>query len=118
MRSRVPTPRQSDMSGINSAKHVPKPYKLRNFYIPSEVAKHNTHDDIWVSFFHKVYDLTLLVHDNYTSPLVDPIVLAAGTDITHWFDAETRQVRLSERTNKKLKFSLVAERKLSSSYLI
>lgn len=53
------------------------------------MAKHNTNDDVWVSFFNQVYDLTLLINKNYEKPECDPIVLAAGTDITHWFDPET-----------------------------
>jgi len=36
--------------------------------------------------FNKVYDLTKLIAENSQSPLCDPIVLSAGTDITHWFD--------------------------------
>ena len=43
-----------------------------------------------MSFFDKVFDLTLLINENYEKPECDPIVLSAGTDITHWFDADTR----------------------------
>ena len=92
MRARVPTPRQSEMSKIPNAKHIPRPYKLRRFYTPAEVAKNNTADQCWVSFFNKVFDLTLLINENHGSPLCDPIVLAAGTDITHWFDPVTQAV--------------------------
>ena len=31
----------------------------------------------------------MLIQQNSDSELVDPLVLAAGTDITHWFDPET-----------------------------
>ena len=63
MRARVPTPRESTHSKkeTTETKHIPKPYKLRNFYIPSEVALHSTADNCWVSFFNQVYDLTLLI---------------------------------------------------------
>ena len=74
----------------DDAKCYPRPYKLRNYYTPKEVSEHNTHDDCWVSLFNQVYDLTKLVHDNYKKPECDPIVLAAGTDITHWFDKATQ----------------------------
>jgi len=93
MRARIPTPRSSQLSKEKSeAKHLPRPYKLRRYYLASEVALHNTKDDCWVSFFGQVFDLTRLLQDNYTSELCDPIVLAAGTDITHWFDPATRDV--------------------------
>jgi cytochrome b involved in lipid metabolism len=81
------------MSGLANNKHLPKPNKLRNFYTPAEVSLHNTADDCWVSFFHKVYDLTLLIQNNY-SELCEPIIKSAGTDITHWFDSETKEVSI------------------------
>ena len=66
---------------------------MRNYYTPKDVAVHNAYNDCWVSLFNKVYDLTKLLHDNHTKPECDPIVLAAGTDITHWFDPATLAVR-------------------------
>ena len=92
MRARVPTPRESRPSKLEKATHIPRPYKLRRFYTPKEVAKHNTAGDCWVSFAGQVYDLTLLINKNYDKPECDPIVLAAGTDISHWFDPETGAV--------------------------
>ena len=92
MRARVPTPRESRPSKIEEATHIPRPYKLRRFYTPKEVSLHSTGTDCWVSFFDKVFDLTLLLSKNHDSTLCDPIVLAAGTDITHWFDPETEYV--------------------------
>ena len=64
----------------------------QRYYTPAEVAAHNRADDLWVSFFGRVYDLTALVAENPGS-LVKPIVEAAGTDISHWFDPVTKQVR-------------------------
>lgn len=72
-------------------KNIPAPYQQRRYYTPDEVRVHNTPNDIWVSFFYEVYDLTELIQQNY-SPLVDPIIKSAGTDITHWFDPLTREV--------------------------
>ncbi len=91
MRPRVPTPRAQELTSLpaTDAKCYPRPYKLRNYYTPKEVAAHNTHDDCWVSLFNQVYDLSKLIHDNYRKPECDPIVLAAGTDITHWFEKNT-----------------------------
>jgi len=64
----------------------------QRYYTASEVMAHNRADDLWVSFFGRVYDLTNLVAEN-PGHLVQPIVDAAGTDISHWFDPVTKQVR-------------------------
>ena len=64
----------------------------QRYYTPSEVAAHNRADDLWVSFFGRVYDLTTLVGENPGS-LVTPIIDAAGTDISHWFDPVSKHVR-------------------------
>jgi len=93
MRARIPTPRQSELSSLKEAKHLPRPYKLRRYYLPSEVTLHSTRDDCWVSFFNQVFDLTLLLQENHESELCDPVALAAGSDITHWFDPDSREVR-------------------------
>ena len=90
----MPTPRESRPSKLEDPKHVPRPYKLRRYYTPNEVSTHNAADNLWVSLFDKVYDLTLLINKNFTRPECDPIVLAAGTDITHWFDPVTQNVSI------------------------
>ncbi len=74
MRARVPSPRESQPSQPPSNKHLPRPYKIRNFYTPAEVALHNTADDCWVSFFNQVFDITRLIQENYTSELCDPLI--------------------------------------------
>ncbi len=80
----------SKLSGEKKAKHLPAPYKLRRYYTPHEVALHSTANDCWMSFFDEVYDLTKLIQKHYGAE-VEPIIKAAGTDITHWFDAKTRE---------------------------
>lgn len=65
---------------------MPKPYKKRKYYILSELQAHNTPNDIWVCFFQDIYDLTPLVQKHRHLAEVEPIIQAAGTDITHWFD--------------------------------
>ena len=94
MAARVPTPHHSRMSSLKDAKHLPAPYKLRRYYTPEEVAVHNTHDDCWVSFFNGVYDLTklLAINQEKNGELCLPIAAVAGTDITHWFDNNTKEV--------------------------
>lgn len=69
---------------------IPKEYKLKRFYTPADVAKHNLAHDCWVSYFGNVYDLTPLLAE-YSGPLATPIIEAAGSDISHWFDVNTGQ---------------------------
>jgi len=64
----------------------------QRYYTPAEVAAHNRADDLWVSFFGHVYNLTSLAAEN-PGHLIHPIVEAAGTDISHWFDPVTKGVR-------------------------
>jgi len=54
------------------------------FYTPAEVAAHALPDDCWVSFNGWVYDLSLMLA-SAEGPLVQPIIKAAGCDISHWF---------------------------------
>ena len=66
MAARILAPVLSKPSGFagEKGKEMPKPYKLRRYYTPSEVARHQTGDDCWVSFFYQVYDLTKLLAEN------------------------------------------------------
>eukprot|EP00904_Undaria_pinnatifida_P009298 jgi/Undpi1/5499/HiC_scaffold_2.g00778.m1 len=59
------------------------PPKMR-YYTPDDVALHNCAEDCWLSLFGQVKDLTELILAN-RGPLADPLIAAAGTDITHWF---------------------------------
>jgi hypothetical protein len=80
---------------------LPKPYKLRRFYTPEEIALHQTADDCWVSFFSGVYDLSKLLADNQATQgdLCVPIAKVAGTDISHWFDPMTQEVSSRQQIN-------------------
>lgn len=48
------------------------------------MACHNTPADCWVSLLGAVYDVSRLLRD-YPGPLTEPILAAAGTDISHWY---------------------------------
>jgi len=69
---------------------IPKTCALKRYYTPGDVAKHNSSHDCWVSYFGNVYDLTPLLAE-YKGPLAQPIIDVAGSDISHWFDANSRQ---------------------------
>lgn len=45
-------------------KFLPKPYKKRRYYNVFELNQHNKANDVWVSFFGQVYDLTKLIQGN------------------------------------------------------
>jgi len=63
------------------------------YYSPIEVAAHSTLKDLWVSYLGKVYDLTPLADTHQGDVLLKPIVLCAGTDISHWFNKKTREIK-------------------------
>eukprot|EP00935_MAST-01C_sp_MAST-1C-sp1_P002059 g2059.t1 len=63
----------------------------------AEVASHCHAKDCWVSIFSKVYDLSGLLErseqSNEQEILRQPIIDAAGTDISHWFNEASRSVK-------------------------
>lgn len=69
--ARVPTPKISlkteseVMKGDAFHMNMPQQYKLRRYYLPSEVAVHNTMDNCWISMFNQVFDLTKLIMENH-----------------------------------------------------
>lgn len=85
-----------------SKKDLPAPKRRHRYYTPEEVKEHNKANDCYVSIFHEVYDLTNYIQENY-SKLMEPIIKAAGTDISHWFDPETHEPKtcVLEGTNLK-----------------
>eukprot|EP01135_Chromosphaera_perkinsii_P010412 Nk52_evm84s2118 gene=Nk52_evmTU84s2118 len=66
---------------------------MKRWFTPAEVKEHCIAEDIWVSFLGKVYDLTPLLDQYRGEPEMIPLVKAAGTDITHWFDKYTGELR-------------------------
>ncbi|CBZ53625.1 conserved hypothetical protein [Neospora caninum Liverpool] len=59
------------------------------YYTLADLASHSSHYDCWVALFGRVLDLTplLVKHQN---ELALPLIAAAGTDISDWFDEKTR----------------------------
>ncbi|EAY19060.1 Cytochrome b5-like Heme/Steroid binding domain containing protein [Trichomonas vaginalis G3] len=66
---------------------------MTKWILPSEVALHNTSTDCWVSFLGKVWDLTKLIADNKNDLGIQPIIKSAGTDISHWFNPDTKDIK-------------------------
>jgi len=64
------------------------------YFTPREVAEHNTYDDLWVSWLGNVYDLTSLSLEHRGDILLNPIIKNAGKDISHWFDKNTKNIRM------------------------
>ena len=70
-----------------------------DYFTAKEVSMHNKPGDIWVSFLGSVYDLTPVVSkqtrelESDGSSLVFPLIQCAGTDISHWFDEETGDIK-------------------------
>ncbi|EUB65110.1 Cytochrome b5 domain-containing protein 1 [Echinococcus granulosus] len=63
------------------------------YYTPVEVSLHNTETDLWVSYLGNVYDLTSLCNLHKGDVLLKPILAVGGTDISHWFDPKTGNLR-------------------------
>ncbi len=84
---------KTDKNKKIDTKNLPAAYKRRRYYTTTEIKTHNTANDCWISIFYEVYDLTDLIQKNY-GPLVDPLIKAAGTDISSWFDPVTRDVNI------------------------
>ncbi|GAB1602139.1 cytochrome b5 domain-containing protein 1-like [Argonauta hians] len=63
------------------------------YFTPKEIAPHNFPDDLWVSYMGKVYDFTELCVKEKGNPLLKPIIDVGGTDISHWFDEITCDIR-------------------------
>jgi hypothetical protein len=64
----------------------------KRFFTPQEVRQHCSEDDAWVSARGKVLDLTPLIA-RYRGTLTNPLVRVAGSDISHWFDPDTQDLR-------------------------
>lgn len=74
--------------------YLPVKQPKQRFFTAEEVSNHNTANDCWVVLFGEVYDLTAIVQKNIANPLTTPLLQAAGTDITYWFDTASREPRV------------------------
>ncbi|BHF59052.1 Cytochrome b5 domain-containing protein 1 [Sparganum proliferum] len=66
---------------------------MTKYYTPTDVSFHSSETDLWVSFLGNVYDLTLLCSLHKGDILLKPILAVAGTDISHWFDPKTGDLK-------------------------
>eukprot|EP00051_Salpingoeca_urceolata_P030130 m.8207 g.8207 ORF g.8207 m.8207 type:complete len:216 (-) comp3167_c0_seq1:91-738(-) len=63
------------------------------YFTPSEIAAHNCEQDLWVSYLGRVINLTPLAKQHKGNVLLGPLVRAAGTDISHWFNKKSQDLR-------------------------
>lgn len=63
------------------------------YFLPTEVAVHNTEIDCWVSYHGEVYDLSDLCKVWANKREIKPILAYAGKDISHWFDHEKNDIK-------------------------
>lgn len=53
---------------------------------------HTTADSCWLSLLGQVYDVTRLLQEQDWGALAAPMLAAAGTDVSHWFNPDTGDV--------------------------
>lgn len=63
------------------------------YFTTEEVARHNCTEDCWVSIYSNVFDVTQLIASNPDRQLSAPLLKAAGSSVSHWFDKATGDVR-------------------------
>ncbi|EGR30055.1 hypothetical protein IMG5_143490 [Ichthyophthirius multifiliis] len=78
----------------NLIQYLPVPYKKKRFYTLQDLKLHNTANDCWITFFNQIYDITALIQQNINSPFIKPLIEAAGSDITYWFDPLSKDPRV------------------------
>lgn len=61
----------------------------RRFYLMEDVESHGMLEDCWVVIHGEILDISRLLIKHKGDPLCKPLVFAAGTDISHWFDKQT-----------------------------
>ena len=71
---------------------MPEEEKDLPYFTKRQVGDHNAADDCWISLNGKVLDLTSLIVANRGS-LAQPLIAAAGEDISFWFDKKTGDVK-------------------------
>lgn len=74
----------------NLKQYLPVPLQKQRYFTLEEVSHHNSANDCWITLFGEVYDLTRVVQEHIADPLTTPLIQAAGTDITYWFDSSSR----------------------------
>ena len=62
------------------------------YFTEVEISLHKNPEDCWVSIFDSVYNLSDLIKEN-RGVLAHPLINAAGTSISHWFNEKTGDVK-------------------------
>ena len=74
----------------NIKQFLPISATKQRYYTATEVSQHNTANDCWITLFGEVYNLTNIIQENISNAQSTPLIEAAGTDITYWFDSSSR----------------------------
>ena len=93
MTAKIPEQILSKPTNIGNGQIMPKPYKIRRYYLPSDISNHGVYNDCWLVIFGEVYDITPLLQLS-NNKLCEPLIKAAGTDISHWFDSVTKDPKV------------------------
>ena len=86
------TPEAPPPPGSVAARAPPCRQEPTRWFMRKDVAHHCHYGDLWLSLLGRVLDLTNLV-SRHTGSAVQPLIDAAGTDVSHWFDPSTGDVR-------------------------
>ena len=70
------------------------------FFSPREIASHASLSSCWLSLHSLVLDVTPLLAANRGSALIEPILRAAGADVTHWFHIRHSRIDLKKQSNE------------------
>lgn len=88
----------------NLEEFLSKTEPTRRYYTPYDVSLHFKSGDLWVVIFGEVFNLTSLVQRNIHSPLCQPLIDNAGKDISHFFNAKTKEplTKIDTETGKQI----------------
>ena len=62
------------------------------YFTEIEISYHKNPEDCWVSIFDSVFDISELIKE-HRGILATPLINAAGTSISHWFNEKTGDLK-------------------------
>lgn len=61
----------------------------RRYYLMEDIEQHCTQEDCWLGIHGKIVDISRLLVKHRGDPLCKPLIAAAGSDVSHWFEKQT-----------------------------